>query len=99
MLLRMFDAGEAEKFGLGLADTLAAKFPASKQKADKKTLTRQAELFQAIFVQARQFNQVHKLNLYKKAKMGNAFRWKLLELGFTSEFADQMTKEILVEMK
>jgi hypothetical protein len=99
MLFGIFDAREAEEFGLMLADTLASRFPASRQKNDRKLQTKRAELFQTLFVQARQFSQAHRLNLYKKAKLGNAFRWKLLELGYAPEFADQMTKEIMVEMK
>lgn len=99
MLFNWFNASEAEKFGLDLAEIFAAKFTASEARSEKKAVEKRAQLLQKLFMQIRQFSQTHKLNIYKKAKLGNAFKWKLLELGYDKEFVDALTKDLLVEMK
>ena len=38
-------------------------------------------------------------NIYKKAKFANAFKWKLIEAGFDSGFADELTKELLIHFR
>jgi hypothetical protein len=39
-----------------------------------------------------------KLNVYKKAKLGNVFKWKLKELGYSTEFSERATKEIITRL-
>jgi hypothetical protein len=48
---------------------------------------------------AKQFGQTHKLNIYKKAKLGNAFKWILLEKGYDAQFVDELTKEVILALK
>jgi hypothetical protein len=38
-------------------------------------------------------------SFYKKAKFGNAFKWKLLEAGYEPDFADELTKELLIHLR
>jgi hypothetical protein len=46
-----------------------------------------------------QFGQTHSLNIYKKAKLGNAFKWGLLEKGYDEKFVDELTKEVILALK
>ena len=42
------------------------------------------------------FKREHKLNIYKEAQLGNAFKWSLTDAGYDSKYADQLTKELMV---
>ena len=44
------------------------------------------------------YHEQHKLGVYKKAKLGNAFKWKLRELGYSAEFADNATQRIVTRL-
>lgn len=99
MFLKWFDASEAESLAHVFAENIISGYPASERKTAKKGLAQRAKLLNKIFEQARQFKLEKKPNFYKKAKLGNAFRWKLLESGFESEFVDDLTHQLLVQMK
>jgi hypothetical protein len=40
---------------------------------------------------------MHKLKIYKKAKLGNAFKWKRLDANYGLEFVDELTKVLLLK--
>ena len=98
MVFGWFDAREAEEFGLILAEKFAQQFPPIKLGKEKDSERKRAEFVQHLFLQVRHFKQSHKLNLFKKAKLGNTFKWRLLDLGYDPTFVDQLTKELLVEV-
>ena len=98
MLFRWFDARAAEEFGLKLAETYAGKYSES-LKVDKKTLKKQLRLTRETFARAQQFNTSHNLNFYQKAKMGNAFKWKLRDMGCDLELIDALTKDLMVALR
>jgi hypothetical protein len=91
-----FDAREARQFGIALADGLAKNLASNERKHG--TAAKRNQLLQRVFVQVRQFNQTHKLNFYKKAKIGTSFKWKLLELGFEPKFVDELTHELMLRI-
>lgn len=99
MVWAWFDASEAKQCGLALAEIIVKGYPASERKNANKAVEHRAKLLDQIFAQARQFKQTHHPNLYKKAKLGNIFKWKLLEQGFETKFVDDLTHQILVHMK
>src|ERR1035437_3918385 len=99
MLWGWLDANEAKGCGLALAEIVENGYPASERKKGDKAVVHRAKILDLIFAQARQFKQTKKPNLYKKAKLGNAFRWRLLEQGFDAKFVDDLTHQILVQMK
>lgn len=91
MIFDWFKAREVTEFGVKLADFLAERIP---NKSPKKAPDALAKLFAQIEV----FKQSHKLNMYKKAKLGNAFKWRLIDHGYTDEFIEEMTKELLLHL-
>ncbi len=99
MLWDWFDTSEAKQCGLALAEIVIQGFPATESKKGNKAVVHRAKLLDQIFAQARQFKQVYHPNLYKKAKLGNAFRWKLLGQGFEAKFVEDLTHQILLQMK
>jgi hypothetical protein len=96
MRISWFDAREAQAFGANLAETFSAKCPVIE---NKKDLTKRAKLLRQMVLDAKQFGQTHKLNIYKKAKLGNAFKWILLEKGYDAQFTDELTKEVILALK
>lgn len=99
-MLSWFDAKSAQQFGATLADFYIERVPAGDDdaKADKKSEKKKQEAVNKMVAQAEIFKINNKLNLYKKAKLGNAFKWKLLDSGYPSELADELTRIILVSM-
>ena len=99
MLWGLFDASEAKRCGLALAEIVVNGYPASERKKANKALLHRAKLLDQVFAQARDFKRKYNPNLYKKAKLGNAFRWSLLEQGFEHKFVDDLTHQILLHLK
>jgi hypothetical protein len=92
-----FDTQEADTFAKAIADDLMARIPVSVEEGGKTvTPERTHNAHQAIIARASAFARGHKLNWYKKAHLGNIFRWSLLEKGYDKEFVDAWTHNLLV---
>lgn len=100
MVMDWFNAGEAREFGRNLANMYAAEYSNIDQKKEKAgTVKKRAKLLVKLEQEAKQFGRTHRLNIYKKAKLGNMFKWTLLEKGFDKEFADKLTREVVLALK
>lgn len=92
MLIKWFDATEAKLFGEEIADTYIARVKKDQDKKNEKFIERrQKELLMQITQKIKTFKMQHELNTYKKAQLGNAVKWKLLDAGFDKEYADDLT--------
>ncbi|MDD5249702.1 MAG: hypothetical protein PHY45_11985 [Rhodocyclaceae bacterium] len=91
MIFDWFDAREASRFGTSLADFVVERIPSKSPKKAPEALAK-------LFAQIERFKQTNRLNMYKKAKLGNAFKWKLRDYGYTDEFVDEITKEVLLHL-
>ncbi|MFA7240266.1 MAG: hypothetical protein WC091_09145 [Sulfuricellaceae bacterium] len=99
MFFNWFDAHEAVQCGHFLAQFFAERVSVEAGKGGKKSLPKkQLEAVGKMFAQAERFGNEHKLNIYKKAKLGNAFKWRLKELGYTDALIDELTKELLLHL-
>jgi hypothetical protein len=45
------------------------------------------------------FRSRNKANFYKKARFGNAFKWKLREAGYDTAFVDELTMELMLHFR
>jgi hypothetical protein len=61
----------------------------------KKATERLRRTHNVIFRQVETFAGAHDLNLYKKAHLGNRFKWCLREAGYPLEFVDALTYEMV----
>jgi hypothetical protein len=95
MILSWFDAAEAKKFGASLAQFFLERVPRASQKADKEFARKVDHVLEKMVVQIVQFKQQHKLNTYKKAQLGSAFKWALLDAGIAADYTDEMTKWLM----
>ena len=72
-----FDAKRAEEFGASLAKFFIEKMPSDRQLNDVKFAAKTEYLLTKMAAQIKVFKQQEKLNIYKTAKLGNAFKWAL----------------------
>lgn len=99
MLFGWFDAKEESRFGAALADFVFQRLPPGPEARKARLAEKKAqELFAKLFSQVERFRHGRKLNIYKKARLGNAFKWKMTDLGYEVDFADELTKEILFRL-
>ncbi len=95
-LFAWFDTREAGAFAKAIAEDLMGRIPPSKDGGNKATVERVRNTHQAIVSRASAFARGHRLNWYKKAYIGNTFKWVLAEKGYDKEFVDNWTRDLLV---
>ena len=91
-----FDAREAIDFGVALARFYMERCPREAAPAKDKRKGRKMEVLDKMALQVAQFRQSRKMNVYKKARFGNAFRWALVDAGYESAEADELTNFLLL---
>lgn len=99
MILGWFDASEAEAFGNELAEFYDARSRANEKFRNQKQAEKQQKLVEQCLQKARQFKTAHKLNFYKKARLGNAFKWKLRDMGHDKALVDLLTKDVMLALR
>lgn len=96
MLLNWFDARQAREFGSTLATFFIDRIPFDQSSKKNKTFEKRKAVLEKMFAQINAFKSRQSLNIYKKAQLGNAFKWKLRDAGYDPEFVDQLTNEIML---
>jgi hypothetical protein len=93
MGLNWFDAEKAKEFGLSLGTFFIEKIPVdSSQKIDDDHFARKSKkVLNSITIQIEEFKKNNSLNIYKRAQLGNAFKWKLKEAGYASDYINELT--------
>src|SRR4030065_2171745 len=94
MVLSWFDASEAKQFGASLAHFYIERVPSGDSGGKAVLIAKKQEVINKMFQQMARFKLEHKLNIYKKAQLGNAFKWALKDAGYDSVFVDQLTKNL-----
>jgi hypothetical protein len=94
-----FDTKELETFATGLADDLGRRFPpASEARTDPGAQHQIRVILEGLSARAVRYHEEKKLGVYKKAKLANVFKWKLSELGYSKDFVEKATKEIVTRL-
>ena len=88
---------QVDEFAVGLARALARQCPLAPGEG-RPTVKPQklVEVLEEICREALGFKNQHKLGIYKKARLGNAFRWELTELGYEKRFVEDITQRLVV---
>ena len=95
-LFGLIDTREIEEFATVLANDLGRRFPpTSEARTDPGAKYQLKVILEGLGARAVRYHTERKLNVYKKAKLGNVFKWKLKELGYTDAFVERATKEIV----
>jgi tetratricopeptide (TPR) repeat protein len=99
MLFRWFNAREASEAGVMLADeSPLVKTTVSAARRREAGARSQGEALQAFLHQAVDKVRDLNLNFYKRARLANAFRWRLLEKGVDSEEALEATQTLVLHL-
>ncbi len=91
------DARDAQEFGISLAEFYIERIPLETPNKKGKSIEKKQEVINKMVSQIKQFKVKHKLNIYKKSKLGNAFKWKLLDANYDPEFVDELTKLLMLK--
>lgn len=96
--MTMFSRAPVAEFAKSLAQELAKRYPPTiDQQAEKRpSVNRLTRVMEDAVVKVAAFQAEHRLGWFGKAKLGNAFRWELVELGYTKEFVDLATEAVVV---
>lgn len=98
MALDWFDANDAENFGKSLAQFFIKNIPLRSEGMANNALPKQFDTVDKMYLQIEQFKADHKLNIYKKSKLGSAFKFELAAAGYESAFVDQVTKGLVQKL-
>jgi hypothetical protein len=98
-IFKFLDTQELEEFANGLAADLARRFPPSSESRTDAGAKHQINvILEGLSARAVRYHQQQKLGVYKKAKLGNVFKWKLIELGYSAKFAEGATRDIVTKL-
>ena len=89
---------EVDAFAKELADELAKRYPPALDKSGGPTLSekRLTRILEDVCNKAAAYKNEHKLGVYKKARLGNTFRWELEERGYSKPFIETATEGLVV---
>jgi hypothetical protein len=98
MIFNIFSTSKVTEFAKGLAQDIGKRYPPAiannpAQMVSQKRLT---GILEETFTRAAEFNRENKLGWYKKAKLGNEFKWELKEMGYEKKFVDVATEGLIV---
>ena len=89
---------EVDQFAKELAEELSKRYPPALDKSGGPTLSekRLSRILEDVCNKAAAFKNEHKLGVYKKARLGNTFRWELEERGYSKLFIETATEGLVV---
>ena len=95
----LLNTKELEEFAIALATDLGRRFPpASEARTDPGVQHQIKVILEGLAARAVRYHEQHKLGVYRKAKLGNVFKWKLTELGYSPAFVERATKEVITRL-
>jgi hypothetical protein len=95
--LDWFRTGEVDELAAAIAAELVKRVPpGALDSRTRKAADRLRNTHDAIFARAGKFARTHPLNVYKRARLGNQFRWALKEAGYPPEFVESWTYELAI---
>ena len=99
MILEWFNTKEVDALADRLAGDLIKRVPVENIEAvGKKAESQKSRSREMLLRQVSEFTGNRKLNLFKKARLANRFKWTLIEAGYPREFVDNMAFELAAVM-
>src|ERR1700688_2506185 len=99
MILEWFDASEAAKIGVGLADQFAPQqVTRAAMHGNQTAPSNHGDELHEILQRADRDVRTLRLNFYKKAKFANSFKWRLIENGVEPSVADEVTQSLILHL-
>ena len=100
LLGRLSPNREVDAFAKALAQELAERCAPGdgERPADKRGQRRLTRALEGVYTKARDYRRVHRLGVYRKARLGNTFKWELKALGYSEPFVEETTKGLVVSI-
>ena len=98
MIFSWLSAKDEKAFGESLARFFAERIPADSDLKAKKFATRAQQVLSSMSLLVDKFKQDHKLNVFKKAQLGNAFKWTLRDAGYDQAYVDELTEWLMLRI-
>ena len=89
---------DVDKFAKTLAQDLAKRYPPALDKGNERKISqkRLTTILEDTYTRAVAYKTEHKLGVYKKARLGNTFRWELQDMGYSEKFVELATEGMIV---
>jgi Flp pilus assembly protein TadD len=98
-MLNWFDTNQASELGTALADGFASTLPPEGNRPVKGTAEGIDDSSLArLLRRAEEDVKFLRMNFYKKAKLANSFKWRLIEHGIDAGVADQVTQCLVMHL-
>jgi hypothetical protein len=93
-----FSSKDVDQFAKSLAVDISKRYPPSLDQAKEKKISqnRIAKVLEDAYRKAVEFKSNTHLGVYRKARLGNTFRWELTELGYSKPFVEMATEGLIV---
>lgn len=99
-MLGRFSARPAIDFGEGLARRFAERYPPALDKPGAPAIyaNRLARILESLYAEAQSFHQEQGLGYYRRTRLAHAFKWRLMEYGYSKPLIDAATEALVVYM-
>lgn len=89
---------QIDEFAKSLADSVAKRYPPALDSAKEKkvSVNRITKVLEDTYNKAVEFDRANRLGVYKRARLGNSFKWELKELGYSEKFVEVATEGLVV---
>lgn len=93
-----FSSKKAIEFGASLAHQLSKQYPPSMEQphAPKISANRMSRILEDLYAQAQTFRLENRIGFIRRARLSHAFKWQLIELGYSTKFIDMATEGLVV---
>jgi Flp pilus assembly protein TadD len=98
MMLNWFNAREAAEVGTALADQFAPQTAPAASRGNGAAKGNSSNALQELLRSADSTVRKLRLNVYKKAKFANSFKWRLIENGVSPKAADELTQALIMHL-
>jgi hypothetical protein len=97
-LFDRFTSKDVDQFAKSLATEISKRYPPSLDQAKEKKIShnRIARVLEDAYNKAIEFKSEKQMGVYRKARLGNTFRWELTELGYSKPFVEMATEGLIV---
>jgi len=100
MVSSLFVRAPVDGFAKSLANDIAKRYPPAldQQPGKRPSVNRLTRIMEDACKKASDFQEQHRLGWLGKAKLSNAFRWALREMGYQKDFVDFATEAVVVHL-
>jgi hypothetical protein len=89
---------DVDQFAKSLAVEISKRYPPALDQAKEKKISqnRISRVLEDAYKKAVEFKGEKHLGVYRKARLGNTFRWELTDLGYSKPFVELATEGLIV---